>query len=320
MKKSLLKHVISLLLATCFSLPFLTACESTCTVNYYHGDTLLYSEEVKKDTEYSPTYEFNVELFEFKGWVDESGSPFTSKIISADTNIYAESLPTIDLISPVGAGTSANMGVYDTGDTVFLQVQVPELEGWSYDYSISHPDDVIVSERTTGKLKGYDLYLVSAGRVIYFTVNYTNGFDTVSATKKIYFEHWNVHLGFYFMPGEPVNYSETNFYENTDFYTSYNVPLNGKVVFEDMRIRLGNRVYRDAVIDNVVIEDESVLSFDKEQLAFVGLKAGTTKVTVYGKWHQVEWDDWSNVRPDPPKTYEGSGSRNLKREMTITVA
>ena len=122
------------------------------------------------------------------------------------------------------------------------------------------------------------------------------------------------------MPGEPVDYSETNFYENTDFYTSYNVPLNGKVVFEDMRIRLGNRVYRDAVINNVVIEDESVLSFDSEKLAFVGLKAGTTKVTVYGKWHQVEWDDWSNVRPDPAKTYKGSGSRNLKREMTITVA
>lgn len=312
MNKSLLKHITSLLLTLCFAFIFLTACESTYTVNYYHGDTLLYSQEVRKNTKFTPSYEFNVELFEFKGWVDENGLPFTSKVISADTNIYADSLPTIDIIAPAGDQTSADMSVHHTGDKAFFYVKVPELEGWSYNYSITRPDDVIVSEKTLNELKGYELYFISAGRLVYLTVNYTNGIDTVSATKKIYFQHWNEHVGFYFMPGEPIDYSETKFYNNTDFYTSYEVPINDKVVFEDVRMRYGNRIFRDAIINKVVIEDESILSFDKEQLAFNGLKAGTTKVTIYGKWHQVEWDAWSGGS-------KGSGSRNLKREMTITV-
>ena len=320
MKKTFLRRFFCLTIAFIMVAPLFSGCGSKYTVNYYNGDTLLYSEQVKKNTEYTPSYEFDVELFEFEGWVDENGAPFTSKKITADTNIYANSKPIVELITPNNNGESTDsMATGTTGNTVFLQVKVPEIEGWSYNYSITHPDDVIVTERVSSKSKGYELYFVSKGVVFYFTVNFTNGIETVSATKKFYFEHWNSHLGFYFMPDEPTDFSEEKFYNNTDFYTSYNVPLNGQVAFENVRIRIGNRVFNDAEIDSVVIEDESIVAYDKEGMALKGLKAGTTKVTVYGKWHKVRWDDWSNIRPEPYNVYKGSGSANLKREMTITV-
>jgi hypothetical protein len=122
------------------------------------------------------------------------------------------------------------------------------------------------------------------------------------------------------MPGEPTNYDTESFYANTNFYTMYTVPLNGKVNFENVRVQYGpNLIYYEPVIDSVVIEDESIVTYDKEEMALKGLKAGTTKITVYGKWFDITWETWTNIRQGEPTPKPGSGSANLKREMTITV-
>ena len=315
MRKGFLRRIFCLTIALVLISPLFTACSKEYTVNYYNGDTLLYSEQVKKNTEYTPSYEFDVDLFEFEGWVDENGEPITTTTISGDLNIYAKAKPIIETWCSNLNGVKA----FNIGDTVFVETKVPKIDGWYLTYEASHQKEVEVNQRSSGR--GFDLHFAAKGCVYYFTVVYTNGIDSVKSEKMLfYFEHWNNHLGFYFMPGEPTNYDTESFFANTNFYTVYTVPLNGQVNFENLRIQYGpNLIYYEPVIDSVVIEDESIVTYDKDEMALKGLKAGTTKVTVYGKWFDITWDCWTNMRQGETTPKQGSGSANLKREMTITV-
>ena len=317
MKKTFIRRISCLILAFMLVAPIFSGCAKEYTVNYYLGDKLLYSEQVKNSEAFTPTYEFSEELYEFRGWVDQNGNPIENITLNGDLNVYAEAKPVVE----VWCSNGDHVKSFDTGDTVFVEVKVPKIDGWYLTYEANFPDKVQVTQRASGK--GFDLYLTSEGCTYRFKAVYTNGIEVVKSEEMIiYFEHWNKHLGFYFMPGEPTNYDTTAFYANTNYYKEYTVPLNGQVKFENLRIQFGpSLIYYDPEIETVVIEDESIVTYDKEEMALKGLKAGTTKVTVYGKWFDIRWDTWTNVREyeQPPMVKDGTGSANLKREMTITV-
>ena len=316
MKKTFIRRISCLILAFTLVAPIFSGCAKEYTVNYYLGDKLLYSEQVKGSETFTPTYEFNEELLEFESWVDENGNPIDTIALEGDLNLYAKAKPVMEVWCSNLNGVKA----FNIGDTIFVEVKVPKLDGWYLTYEASHQKEVEVSLRSSGR--GFDLHFVARGCVYRFKAVYTNGIEEVKSEEMLfYFEHWNNHLGFYFMPGEPTNYDTESFYANTNFYTVYTVPLNGQVNFENIRVQYGpNLIYYEPVIDSVVIEDESIVTYDKEEMALKGLKAGTTKVTVYGKWFDITWDTWTNMREGESTPHKGTGSANLKREMTITVA
>ncbi len=320
--KNPIKKLVSLTLAIIsFSLLFSFAgCSNTVKVNYYLNDKILYIAEVKKNLEYDlSSYEFQEEYFTFNGWTDELGVPLTTITPKEDVNVYASATPQLILLVN---GIQGKGYVGDTGTRVLVEIKTPKLDGWSISWSSNDPESLIAT--TTSR--GIEFYVIGHTNNT-VTVTYSNGFDSITASQRIECYHWDAHMSFYFMPGEPTVYDEAAHYAMTDIYREYTVPLGGRVAFEDVRMRKGNLIFRDAYVETVKIEDESILSYDKEEQAFVGLKAGTTKVTVYGRWYSfhgktitggpASYDNLPWNDPSSPK--KGSGSEGLTREMIITV-
>ncbi|MBQ7339427.1 MAG: hypothetical protein IJW43_01075 [Clostridia bacterium] len=317
-----IKKIISLTLAiiSLCSIFSFVGCSNTVKVNYYLNDKILYIAEVKKGEEYDlSSYEFTEEYFTFNGWTDELGLPLTTITPKEDVNVYASATPQLILLVN---GIQGKNYVGDTGVRVLMEIKKPELEGWSISWESDKPEDLIGTEVK----RGVEFYFIGHTNNL-VTVTYSNGFESITATQRFECYHWDAHMSFYFMPGEPTVYDDNAHYAMTDIYREYTVPLNGRVAFEDVRMRKGNLIFRDAYVEAVKIEDESILAYDKEAQAFVGLKAGTTKVTVYGRWYsfhgktitggEASYDNLPWNDPSSPK--KGSGSEGLTREMTITV-
>lgn len=184
------------------------------------------------------------------------------------------------------------------GANVIFKCETPELEGWYITYSCDNVDKIHLNEED-GTYEGY-----KAG-ICYITVTYTNGVDKVTDMVCCYYGNFNEDIDVFFRSDPGLDKGD---------YMSLNWQLtSGKSVVLEPLLIYYNRSFDDAIIKSVTIEDNSILSYEDGVLT--ALSAGTTKIVIDCTWRGYTYKSWG-----AGSSSSGSGSADLRREITVTVS
>ena len=183
------------------------------------------------------------------------------------------------------------------GQVVTFVCETPKLEGWYITYSADNVDKTPVDEEN-GKYEAYNT------GICYITVTYTNGIDKVTDMICCYYDHRNLEIDVFFSSNSGL-YTTEKMSKNWELSLGTPIELSPILFFNNKR-------FDDAIISSITIEDQSILSYENGVLT--PLSAGTTKILIDCTWRGYNSTSWGN------KGKEGTGSADLKREITVTVS
>ena len=208
----------------------------------------------------------------------------------------------------------------DFGDNIYLgsvtafDIKTSKTPGWWIEYENSSPTGTMTDQGV--------LILPSSTNLV--NVVYTNGVERIVRTINLYA----------YNPNAPIDLILTEAESKNGYVlkTKFIVNLGEKIVLSPS-ILYNNKEYRDGSIENVTIEDESIVSYDAEKLEFNALKVGTTKVvvdaTIWGiRWYTYHRADmcfyhvYQGLQDDPDipgRNQNLIGSAGLRRQFTIEV-
>ena len=206
-------------------------------------------------------------------------------------------------VSYAGESTDHYRPVFDVFDMIKLEVKTSNTPGWYLEYVVHDPHQAVIDA-------GQNITFY-AGSTLLATIIYTNGVESITKTINTYQAAWNEPMDLYLTSDDVSNgYRAVN---------SYKFRLStGKVLELAPICVVESKPFYDAEIEEIIIEDESIVHYDPITRTLVPLKAGETKVVIEGRWRTYTSSSYEGLSTMVGR--EGlTGSLGLKRELTITV-
>lgn len=202
-----------------------------------------------------------------------------------------------------GKSTDNYRPVCDVFDTVNLDIKTSNTPGWYIEHVVHNPESAAVDAANNVTFYNNSTILV--------TVIYTNGVESITKTVNIYQSHWYAAMDLYLTKKDIDNgYRAVN---------SYIIRASNALELTPICV-IKEKPYYDTEIEEVIIEDESIIYYDPITCTLVPLKAGETKVVVEGRWHTYTSSSYTESGSQSFKGREGLlGSLGLRRELTIKV-
>ncbi len=183
------------------------------------------------------------------------------------------------------------------GNKPLIRVETPELEGWYVTYASDNERMCTVDEN--GRCE------VFRAGTVYITVTYTNGVDKVTDILSMYNTHWNRDIDVFFR-GEGLDPAG-------DFMSKeWTMSLGSPVTLTPLLV-FSSGMFDDCEIMSINIADKGVLTYENGVLTPVS--AGSTKIVI-----DCTWRGFTSTSFAGDSTYGGTGSADLKREITVTVS